>query len=242
MTKIFISEINNKFFNNIKYLLENDIHVYSGSPVNIYKIHHEINANIYIFDSSHLNNEIIQFINEHSDIFIKTFVYHHKSNINKDSIRYLKKVKHIISSDIFEEFKIYHNAVPIPKYITNPKIFFNVNKNCNDRCDRIVYFLDNYNAIPENISINLYPINKNSKILLFNNSLIQHPQNLGLVNEFDKAKLLNKYKYLLCDNNSDYEAEALVCGCRLVDTNLNEKILSEELSIKTYQEFIRNLL
>jgi len=239
MIKIFLPEINNKFYNAMQNLRDDRYMTYSIHPVDIYNIHYQINADVYIFDASYVSNEILQFINEYSEVSVKTYIYHSYTSLNKDMLKYIKKSKHIVPYNLFEEYKVYKNIIQFPEYIINDKIFYK--SNFEQRIDRVAYFLDSDNEIPTNIQNNLYPNTKDSKLLLFNNSKISHPQNLGLLSELDKAKILNEYQYFMCNKYNEYIAEAITCGCDLVDNNLN-KVEKDNLDITTFQKFIRDIL
>lgn len=239
MIKIFLPEINSKFYNNIRHLSDNLLEVHSYAPIDIYKIHNRISANAYIFDSSYVSSEIVQFINEYSELPTKTFIYHRNSHLNKDMIRYIKKSNHIISHNLFDEFSKYKNTIQLPEHIINEKIFYRTN--FKERIDREVYLLDNDKEIPKYISDRLLPNKKDSKTILFNNSSIPHAQNLGILTEMDKAKILNEYKYYVCDEHAEYMTEAFSCGCVILDKNFSE-IQFDNSDIQTFSQFVKKIL
>jgi hypothetical protein len=239
MKKIFLPNINNKFYNNIRYLSNNILRVFSSDPVDIYKIHEKISADIYIFDSSYISSELVQFMSEYSDLTIKAFVYHGSEDLEKDIIRYMKKCRHIIPNKKFNEFSMYKNVVQFPKYVINENISYK--QNIDIKIDKAVYFLDNDNSIPKIIYDNLYPNKKNSNILLFNNNRIPHHQNLGMLTELDKADILSRYKYYICDKNREYAAEAYKCGCTVLDHDFSEMVIHDH-DIETLGEFIKKII
>jgi hypothetical protein len=238
MKKIFLPNINNKFYNNIRHLSNNILRIFSAIPIDIYKIHEKISADIYLFDSSYISSELVQFISEYSDLTIKVFVYHSPENLEQDAIRYMKKCRHIVPYKKFDKFSMYKNVVQLPKYIINENIFYD--QNIHPKIDKAIYFLDNDNSIPKAIEANLYPNKKDSNILLFNNSNISHHQNLGMLTEPDKANLLNKHKYYICNENRDYAAEAYRCGCTILDNDLSD-ITVDDCDIQTFGEFIKKI-
>jgi hypothetical protein len=80
--------------------------------------------------------------------------------------------------------------------------------------------MDNYETIPESISNYLYP-KTNIPIKLFNNNSIAHYQNLGLLDESNKANILqsNKYYVSIANNKNDYSLEASLCGSIVLDVD-----------------------
>lgn len=241
MIKIYLPNLDNKFFNNLRLFRDDNIQIYSGSTTNIYRTHANIIANIYIFDSSFITNEILQFILEHTDYGTKFFVYHDKNKLNKDCIRYLKQVKHLIS-DVNSDNSKNDNIITVPKFLINDKIY---KQKYLQKINRKIYFLDSDESIPEAISSRLYP-NSKENILMFNNAKISHYQNLGIVSEYDKAELLNSSEYFICNKNEDYVAEAFVCGCKIIDCkNFMPYESSTELSnntLVTYTDFMKNTI
>jgi hypothetical protein len=121
----------------------------------------------------------------------------------------------------------------------NEKIFYRTN--FKERIDREVYLLDNDKEIPKSIHDRLLPNKKDSKVLLFNNSGIPHAQNLGILTEMDKAKILNEYKYYVCDEYGEYVAEAFSCGCSILDKNFSE-IQFDNSNIQTFSQFVKKIL
>jgi hypothetical protein len=81
MKKVYLPNLSNKFFNNLKLFNETGISIYYGATDNIYRTHANLMPNIYIFESGHISNEILQFILEHVDLDIRFFIYHNKYKI-----------------------------------------------------------------------------------------------------------------------------------------------------------------
>jgi hypothetical protein len=156
-------------------------------------------------------------VGEYGDILTKAFIYHSRSQINKDAIRYIKKAKHILHPQDHDEFRRYSNVLVLPDYCINKNLFTSKNNENYNRIDRIAYFLDEDSEIPQHIKKHLYPETKDSKFLLFNNKSIQHPQNLGMLTELDKNDILNNCKYFVSNKYESYVAEAYTCGCVILD-------------------------
>jgi hypothetical protein len=241
MIKIYLPNLNSKFFNNIRLIDSEKIKVFSGGSSNIYRTHANVLASAYIFDSSQINSEIIQFAIEHTDLGFKIFIYHSRNKLNKDCLRYLKQVNHIVEDEIADNLK-YKNIIHVPKFIINNAIFYNTKKN---KIDRKIYFLDDDILVPDCLQKRLYP-NTNDRILMFNNSNLRHNQNLGFLSEPDKAKLLNNSKYFICNDQLSYAAEAYVCGCDILDCDKleNHKIITElqQSTIVSYKNFIEKII
>lgn len=217
------------------------IKVFSGGSSNIYRTHANVSASAYIFDSSQINSEIIQFAIEHTDLGFKIFIYHGKNRLNKDCLRYLKQAYHLVEDEITDNIK-YANIINIPKFIINDSIFYNTKQS---KIDRKIYFLDDDISIPDCLQSRLYP-STNDRILMFNNSNLKHNQNLGFLSEHDKAKLLNTSKYFICNALSSYATEAYVCGCEIIDCESFEKhkVITEleESTIVSYKNFIEKII
>lgn len=243
MIKIYLPKLNYKFYNNIRILNDNNISIFSGDGIDIYKVHNNLKAHIYIFDGYIITNEITEFISEYYNSGIKFYIYHDSFyTINKDAIKYIKLAKHLLYTKEYQEFNKYSNTIQIPTNLINDHIFFNKQK---FRNDFTAYFLDKDNEIPPPISNKLYPITKN-KILLFNNNHIKHMQNLGLVSEYDKADILNEAGYFIPNKYHDYAIEAVACGCEVIDLNSNETLTEKyinQLNNKiTYIDFLKSCI
>lgn len=237
MTKIYLPNLNNRFFNNLRLTKIPGVEIYSGDSNNIYKTHAIISANIYIFDNRQINNEIIQFAIEHTDLNVKIFIYHEKNNIDKNSLRFLKQVNHLVENFPNDNFK-YNNIIHIPELIINSNIYYNTKSK---KIDRKIYFLDSDTKIPECLLEKLYPKSK-ERILMFNNQSLPHEQNLGFLSEEDKAELLNSSKYFICNNQDLYAVEAIICGCEVLKCeNFSKHPIHDNLKIETisYEQFIK---
>lgn len=232
--KIFISQDNSKFINNLLLNRIPHLDIISGNcKNNLYKIHQIYNPSSYIFSLSSINNEILQFIREYG-LKIKIIIYH--PNINKEVLQALPNCLHLIHDNT-----ISNNTKVIPKLI-NKELYINTNSDY--RHDSICSFVDDINQIPEDLASVLYP-NTKLKIKLYGGSF-KHAQNLGLILEQDKPAILNQNKYYL-DLDNKYTYEAVACGCEIytLDTLRNDKKISIDTTeidnIQTYSSFLMEL-
>lgn len=240
MIKIYLPNLDNKFINNIKFINDNNFQFYLGDGQDIYRIHKRIMPSIYVFSGIHITNDIFEFISEYGDIEAKIYIYHNHNEYNKDTIRYIKKAKHLIDSYIYNDYKNYSNTIEIPNNLINNYIYFNRNE---PKQDITAYFLDNDKNIPESIANRLYPKTKD-KIWLFNSRNIKHIQNLGLLTtEQDKSYILNKCKYFIPNKYLDYAVEAVACGCNLLSLEDMSDITTEFVAHNTdtisYVDFLK---
>jgi hypothetical protein len=181
-----------------------------GSSINnnLYQIYYSMKPTHAIFHANMITPEIMQFIGDFSDK-VKCYLYHD-----------------VVSSDIVNHFQSYNiqhltydttqpNAVHLPSDLIDTKLFhLNTNIATNDG---LVCFIDRLPILPDFLKNHLYP-KSTLPIKLFNNPYIQHPQNLGLLNESDKALVLQNHKYyLVINDNDEYIREAQNCGCIVVN-------------------------
>jgi hypothetical protein len=237
--KYFVEVQDSKFINNtiISLRQQKDTEVFAySSHKNLYKIYHQTQFNTAIFIASKFTPEVAQFVTEFYTKGIKIFVYHDTliPSIIEDYKTACVSLVHA---------KNISNTIYIPSLI-NTYIYKN---NGDDRHKSITCFIDDeQESISSDLEQHLYP-NSKLPIRMFNNSKIVHPLNLGLLNEYDKADLLNRSEYFL-NINDTYVEEAVRCGCKVVKldnvqnykkakkTKPNNKML-------TYQNFIeQNLL
>jgi hypothetical protein len=187
-----------------------------------------------MFIESLIDNEIQQFIAEFFQN-VKIFIYHDRKP-NLDLINdYRSAAKHIVNKN-----ETISNTIRLPNLI-NDQLFLkkDIAKN-----DEIVCFLEYRDQIPLTLNDILYPKTKHN-IKLFNSPYIKHVQNLGLIGELEKANILQLSKYYLpVDDNDEYVAEAMACGCSIVDNlNLQTKDIDIDLlSYQTYASFIKELI
>lgn len=218
MTHILVQNHNCKFINNIDSISDKYFITLTNINKNIYKIDQKINPDIYILISDYIDYEEIHFCNSTDK---KIIIY----EFNKPKSEQIKEKENIIVLNNKQTEIIY-----------NEKRFHNSNS---DREIEFCYFLDNDNTIPAKISQQLYPSSK-KKFKLFNNKLIDNPQNLGLLNETDKARVLNSTQVFVT-KNMFYAVEAFLCGCDVVDTDM-QKISVNLNNYKTYEQYFENLI
>lgn len=215
MNNILVQHSNNKFIRTTIFSSIEDVNI-MGATINnnLYQIFYSIKPTHVIFDSSILTKEIAQFVTDFSNT-VKCFFYHHK--ISSDTIKY------------FESYNVFHltheqnysNIIHIPDNLVNTQLFYN-NTNIIKQ-NNLVCFLENLPIIPDFLKDYLYPKSK-LPIKLFNSSQAPHHQNLGLLNEKEKAAILqqNKY-YLVLSENDPYTNEAKNCGSIIVNIHNIDK-------------------
>jgi len=229
--KLFIQEFEDKFINNLSLIKHKDIDIITDSLDNdLYSMHYRYNFDTYVFVSSLMTNEIYQYILE----FNKTkqiIVYH--DSINEKLITDLSQYcVNVGASDA-------KNIIKIPSLI-NSHIFFNTRK---QRNKYISCFIDGDKIPNDDLISVLYP-HKKFHIRLFGFSLRKHPQNIGLLSEEEKAKILNESEgYLLIDDS--YLPEALSCGVKILrpkDGQLVEDKDRTVIDTETYAQFLIRIL
>ena len=230
-----IQKANNKFNNNLRYVKLDNINIIEFDPKNIlYKSHYTEKYTHIMFVESLLTNEIKQFISEFFQS-VNIFIYH-------DTIPNMEIIKDygLAATHIVNKGHVVDKAVTLPDLI-NDQLFAGKNNNKNED---IVCFLEYRTEIPNELNEVLYPKTKHH-IKLFNSLYIKHVQNLGLISELEKADILKLSKYYLpFDNNDEYLAEAVACGCIVLNKhNLQPMDLNIDLlSYQTYSSFVKELL
>lgn len=241
MINILIPNIDNKFFRNLSITnIPNTKIVTHNVQGNIYSLYYRYNFNILIIPSSLIDNSILQFSIEYmnnvktiidvdsklSEEFLETYNNIFMFLVDENQLNSYKKYKHIEKS----------------KYFINDQIYTQ-NKETN-KTNFIACFLDDIMLLPTNLIDKLYP-NNNFKIRMFNNRSINHPQNLGLINEIDKASILNSAEYYLDINDGMYNIEAYTSGCKIINLNSIDKlepIVFNVPSYTTYSKFIQDCI
>lgn len=236
--KFFIETQDSKFINNIIISLRENKQIEVLSYVshkNLYKIYHQTKFDRAIFIASKFTPETAQFVTEFYNKDVKFFIYHDvfMQNIVDD---YKTACVNLVHQ------KNIKDTVQIPNLV-NHYIYKNTNTN---RHKSIACFIDKQENISDNLEQYLYP-NSKIPIRMFNNSKIVHHQNLGMLNEYDKAEVLNSSEYFLNLDN-EYHEEAARCGCKVIELNNIQNFKKTKKSkpnnkISTYQDFIdQNLL
>tara|TARA_B100001778_G_C18591856_1_gene632654 strand:+ start:1401 stop:2039 length:639 start_codon:yes stop_codon:yes gene_type:complete len=211
--KIIIQQSNCKFINNLDSLQYQSISV--NIKNNIYQIEQIEQPDVYVLIAEKLSNEELHFCS---------------NNPNKKILIYNQSPKDL---DVPNATIISDTELPC---LYNPNRF---SDNKSNKDIEYSYFLDNDSALPENLTYELLP-NKINHIKLFNNRLIDHPQNLGLLSEDDKAVILNRTKKYICNNNF-YAIEAIKCGCEVVDTSLSPIDVNID-DCQTYSNYFESLI
>lgn len=234
--------INNKFNTNLGLI---DIPNYKINyiPYN-YSIHKYVfsdnisSDSCFIFNSSFLNQEILEFIQSASFNFFILLDSH-----ISPSLSFYNKVTFIY--DDLHLKKDFENSIILPQYLVNKKLYRN-NGEIFDKINQIIYFCD---SETENIDTNLekllYP-NSHLPIKLFNNSKFKHAQNIGSINEIEKIDILRESKYYLHNNSNYYVAEALVSDCICInidkDMSITEQLSMNNNSDIEYQKIKNEIL
>lgn len=232
---IFISYDDNKFINNLILTRIYGVNINSGIHKNqLYRIHHNYKNHVYIFTTSSIDKECLQFIEDYGS---KTNIFIYHESLDTDIVQKLGSCFHLIHDSSTQA----NNIIQIPNLI-NKNIFYNKNL---DRLDSVVTFIDNLKALPDNLNDILYP-NTKWKIKMYG-SKIKHNQNIGYITEIDKAEILNKNQHYLSIDNY-YENEANACGCKIYTIDsikeckpINSELLStKELTL--YSDFLISLV
>ena len=229
-----IQKANNKFNNNVRYLKLDNIDIIEFDPNNVlYRSHYAEKYTHIMFVESLLTNEIKQFISEFFQS-VKIFIYH-------DRIPNMEIIEDygLAATHILNKGQMANRAISLPDLI-NDQLFTGKNNNKNED---IVCFLEYRTEISNELNEVLYPKTKHH-IKLFNSPYIKHVQNLGLISELEKADILQSSKYYLPVDNDEYLAEAVACGCIVLNKhNLQPMDLNIDLlSYQTYASFIKELL
>lgn len=217
--QIIVQKDDNKFINNLDCVSGHTIS-YIDFLNNIYKIHQTKKPDLYILVAEKLGHEEIHFCKHITDT--KIIIYH--TSEQKTDLDELDNIVHIYNKDM-----------PL---LYNPYRFFDQHNQ--NRTIEACYFLDNETDINDNLTKLLYPNKGKYKIKMFNNPKINHVQNLGFVTENDKNKILNNSQVYICQNKF-YALEATLCGCKVLDTELNE-IKLEPKEYSTYSDYIESIL
>jgi len=229
--KLFIQEFDDKFISNLSLIEHPSIAIASDTVTgSLYGIHYKYNFDAYIFISSLMTNEIYQYILEFHKS--KQIILYH--DIVNDQV--LNTISQFcINIGLFDSSSV----TKIPTLI-NDHIFFNMNKK---RGKYIPCFIDHTEILEKDLLSVLYP-NAKFNIRLFGSSTIKHPQNIGLLSERDRAKILNESESCLMIDNS-YLPEALSCGTKILrakEGNLIEDKTSIITDTETYAEFLIRIL
>jgi len=247
MKNICITKLNDKLNKNLSYYTQY-LSVYEiNQNSSIYKGYYAMNENIdtFIFNLSAINKEIVSFINDFADQKI-FFIYIDTLNDQKiKDINFCSSIKYITKPNT----KLETESIQLPENIVNDIIYSDVI--IPEKKNQVVYFLDNYTNIPDSLMSLLYP-NTKIPIKMFNGQNIQHYQHLGYLNETSRKNMLLESKVMIY-NNTEYNNEAKICGCNLIDLEtakscrniselLNASTDSTNSSYVSYSQFIKDFL
>ena len=223
-----------KFIQSLHGVLGNS--VLSNIDGILYALHFQNNFDNIVFVvadkiSTEVNNFIIEFQEK------KNIVLYY-ANTSEDYSEVFKYVKHVTKNGD----KLKGSHIELPNNIVDTQTF--VNNQNQDRKDKYCVLLNNTKTLPDNISCLLYP-GSSLPINMFGSPYVSHAQNLGmLTSESEKAKILNTYKYFINTSN-EYNYEAQLCGCIVVDIDCNTKVTNVSLDtskITPITEVIKELL
>lgn len=202
MKKFLIQNCNSKFFRNISNVSIDDYQIINSNiNNNLYKLYYTENFGYALFKAELLTAEIIQFIEDFGKSNVKCFVHH-----NNISDTVLSQMSRFAATHLSNREG--PGCITVPKNLVNTTMFTNPNI---QRSHGLVCFCE-YPVLPEFLNDYLYPKTK-LPIKLFNNAKIPHYQNLGLISEKNRAKILQTHThYLALDSEDAYILEAQLCG------------------------------
>jgi hypothetical protein len=230
---IFIEKQDSKFINNIILTLKHMEKNVFSSDINkdLYKIYYRYPFDVVIFLASKFNNETAQFISEMSSKDIKFFIYHDEE-LDVDLINSFSNVathlSHTNDKGVLQLTQMINNYIYKNIDLPRKKLSYAI-------------FLDHKKYIPDELLEILYP-NTKLHINMFNSEYVSHYQNLGLISEIDKARILNQYEFFI-DIDNNYSAEAVACGAKpiTIEQIKNKKKVKNQknMNMTTYEDFIR---
>lgn len=237
MKTIFIQSNNNKLFSNIGITKNNKFNIIRGEITNnIYQIFYSLNFEALIMNlGENIDNSVIQFAIEFPDKNI--FIYDQQSKIDTSDISSIKNIKIIVDNKQSKTIKD-DNVISINQNMLNDQLYGK--KNNFQKQNYCACFLDNMQIIPQRLMSQLYP-NSHHKIRMFNNSSIQHIQNLGIITEKDRAEILKEAQYYI-PLNDKYELEAHLSGCTILNLEDMKEIKYEIPKYETYNSFLEQYL
>jgi len=242
MKSILIQQSNNKFLQNCSLVSFDDISIIDiDIKNNLYQTFFRHKPYSCLFSANMISQEIIQFCEDyHAQTNIYFFVsdnatYHNlKNRLSVDSIKYIG----------------YNNLtdLSIPDNLINSQIFYHSDVL---KQPAVVCFMDGLDTIPQDLMDILYPSTK-IPIKLFNCPSIKHYQNLGFLNEKDKAEVLQNSTYYLDMGQPieySYHKESIACGCITISIEdiKNDSYLSKiykpmDIPLISYNHFLKDTL
>lgn len=238
---IHLYPVNNKFNKSIYEIRDEDLSIINmPNNQSIIKYFYSVQAdsasnNTFIFNSSIIGPEILDFINSFNNITnIWIFI---DSNINE----YISTAKYISKLPIEnQKYKI------LQDHIVNKNLYENISHI--EKLDQIVYFINQDTSCLEKIKNYLYP-NTKFRIKLFDSDKFSHPQNLGYLTESARQKILLESKYYMHSSSNYYLTESLICGCIPINIDSNSSLEDQLSQNKTskpetiiyYNDFIKEI-
>lgn len=228
---IFINQTDNRFTNAIINSKSNNSVIHSLVSNNIYDIFYRFNIDVFVFNVSTLDSSIIQFMQEFSKE--KNIYLYINSAQFDNAVLNIPNIKYIQLKLL--DIKLPEEPIIFDSNVINTNIFYRDDSKKKQK-GTIACFLDRVAAIPDSLEKHLYP-NSTKAIRLYNNSNINHYQNLGVLSEKDKNTILNESEsFIIIDEN--YLFEAVQTGCQLLTPELTEYVLPKNLQITTIEHFL----
>lgn len=239
MKTLLIPNINNKFYRNLAIVQINNLNIVANNELlqgNIYGLYYRIKFDYVIVPSSLLSNSIIQFAIEYASN-VKVII-DIDSNLDNEFIEAYKGVFYFLTTSTNNNNN--NRFLIKPQFIINEPLY---EKNINKE-NFIACFLDGCNSIPTALTDYLCP-NSLLKIKMFNGMNISHHQNIGMLNEIDKAEILKKAEYYLGLNDESYIIEAKLSGCKILNLDTIKDMQEIPLNIPqyiTYEQLLQDIL
>ena len=240
MKTLIADNINHKFIHNLPFAGIDDLNtIIYPLGKNIYELFYRYNFDYIIIDSHNITQAFLQFIVEFGNKIKCYALFTDDQNLNAFISDYGKVCKVIHDTGLTHNQST-ENCIVLPEKYINTKLYNPYVSYPKD--NTIACFLDNIESLPQELIDVLYPKTQ-LKIRLFNNSKFAHIQNLGIINETDRAGILAVSEYYI-DLNGHYRFEAQVSKCKILDklsidtlNPISEEI--EETSVVSYQEIIK---
>jgi hypothetical protein len=242
MKTLLIQQHESKFIQSLLHLqTESEGVKIIGSIFNerLYKLYFLNKPTHVLFIGSKLNAENLQFISEYSNI-VKCYIYHDIKLSESLISEHLVSCIHLIEEDA-QDSVIPMKFFKIPPLINSQ--LFNSQNILKKRYAGIVCFIHEFQSeLPQSLQGVLLP-NSSLPIKMFHNPSVLHPQNLGILTEVNRADVLRQHEYYLAFDNDEYIAEAVACGCKIINPeNLPNYLESAKYLPKTqnmeYSTFI----
>lgn len=215
-----------------------------GSVVHgtLFDISHKSKPDIVILPTNEYTQEFHDYITEYHKSQ-KIILFTNNTVVNTNIINFWNQTK----TTIVAKKTLYPEQQPnywiSYDHLYDSDIYYNMNILRNNKIAVLLSDNDEKNHIL--LDKHLYP-SSNEKLVLFNSTTFQHPQNVGLLRPEDACQILNTYNALL-DMDDKFIIEARVCGISNLSLdgdiakNITEKILKptiDNLTDKSYTDFV----